>query len=152
MNKYELYDRVLSAINEDEGTFNAAARNWVEGAEASNFNNETANELFAKAKQSCAAWRGGAINARISKRRMVDYVRQIVEMNLPNPYDPNEKDPDEEIVEPVIEEPAKEEGKKHIFGVVDAENIQPGKLKKEEIKEEQKEEKSLFKRHKKQQE
>lgn len=164
MNKYELYNRVLTAINEDEGTFNAAARNWIEGADVAIFGNEKAEELFMKAKQCCIAWRKGAINGRISKRRMIDYVREIVEMNLPNPYDPHEviEKPIEIVEEKVVEE--KNENKTveekvvetiepvHVFGVVPDEKIsEPEKnepviedSKAEKQKEAPKEEKRLF--------
>lgn len=133
MNKYELYNRVLEALNEDEGTFNAVARNWVEGADSANFDNTEACELFMRAKQCDAAWRSKAINGRISKRRMIEYVRQIAVMDLPNPYDPNEI-----VEEPKIAEEVKEEHKEepvHVLGVVP--------------EEEEKEEKSIFKRKKK---
>jgi len=116
MNKYELYNRVVEMKDADEGTFIACARNWIEGADESNFNNEEADELFAKAKQYCMLWRKEAINGRISKRRMIDCVRKIVEMNLPNPYDPNEQEP--VVEEPVVEEPVVEE-KKIVLGVVE---------------------------------
>jgi hypothetical protein len=82
----ELYDRVLAALHEDEGSFNAAARNWIEGAEDAPFEDAEARELFANAKHYCTIWRSGAINARISKRRMIDCVRKIAEKDLWNPY------------------------------------------------------------------
>lgn len=82
----ELYNRVLAAFHEDESSFNAAARNWIEGVEDAPFEDEEAKELFANAKHFCAVWRSGAINARISKRRMIDCVRKIAEKNLQNPY------------------------------------------------------------------
>ncbi len=86
MSNYELYERVLSAINEDDGTFNAAARNWIEGSEDAPFEDNEAKELFSMAKIACAAWRNKAINGRVSKLRMIEYVRKIVEKKLPNPY------------------------------------------------------------------
>lgn len=118
MNSYELYNRVLSAVNEDEGTFNACARNWIESGKDPNFKNDEANELFYTAKLACAAWRNKAINGRVSKGRMIDCVRKIAEMKLDNPYNPNEK-----VEEPVLEvkEPevvAKKEEKIHVLGVV----------------------------------
>lgn len=82
----ELYNRVLAALHEDESSFNAAARNWIEGVEDAPFEDEEAKELFANAKHCCAVWRSGAINARISKRRMIECVRKIAEKNLGNPY------------------------------------------------------------------
>jgi hypothetical protein len=149
MNKYELYNKVLECLDKDESTFNAVARNWIEGTNEANFKNEKAEELFIRAKQCCAIWRSGAINSRISKRRMIEYVREIAKMNLPNPYDPNEVVPEpvlfvqeepkavevkEEIPfteKPVVaEEPVAKEEPTHVLGVVP-------------------EEKKLFSRHKK---
>lgn len=108
MNKYGLYNRVLEAKNEDEGTFTAVARNWIEGAETAEFNNEEANQLFADAKRYCSLWRNKAINGKVSKLRMVACVKKIAEMDLPNPYDKNEP-------EPVVEEPKAEEPKESYF-------------------------------------
>lgn len=86
MTSYELYERVMETLNGDEGTFNACARNWIEGAEEPHFEVIEANELFYTAKLACAAWRNKAINGRSSKIRMINCVRKIAEMNLPNPY------------------------------------------------------------------
>ena len=129
MNKYGLYNRVLETMGGDEGTFIASVRNLVEAVDEVSFNNEEADELFGKAKNCCMLWRKGAINGRISKRRMVEYVRKIAEMGLPNPFDPNEPEP--VVEEPVVEAPAVEKEvvketaekeakeKKVILGVVD---------------------------------
>ena len=164
MNKYELYNKVLASVNEDEGTFNAAARNWIEGTENASFNNEEADELYNKAKVCCGLWRKGAINGRISKRRMIDCVRKIAEMKLPNPYDPNEPDPDAvvETAEEVIEEVKQPI---HVLGVIPEDKEPVGDVhlgfekfdaveqkeeQKEEIAEEPKEEsKHLFGKRKK---
>lgn len=86
MSNYELYDRVIAALKEDEGSFNAAARNWIEGVDEAPFDNEEAKELFSRAKYYCAAWRSKGINSRISKLRMIECVRKIAEMELGNPY------------------------------------------------------------------
>ena len=110
MNKYQLYNRVLETMNGDEGTFVASARNWIEEAEEANFNNEKAEELFSKAKQYDLLWRKQAINGRISKRRMIACVKEIAEMNLPNPYDPNEPDPEVIHIE-AVEQKTEEETK-----------------------------------------
>lgn len=133
MSNYKLYERVLSAINEDEGTFNAAARNWIEGADDAPFEDNEAKELFSTAKIACAAWRNKAINGRVSKIRMIECVRKIVEKNLPNPY-PVEKreygidpekvkitdDPEAIKGSTVKEHDAIEPNKEqvHVFGVV----------------------------------
>lgn len=131
MSNYELYEKVLEALNGDEGTFNAAARNWIEGADNVEFNNVVANDLFWTAKRYCAIWRSNAISSRISKIRMIECVRQLAEMGLPNPY---QKEESKEIPEPadntkeevkpaeIIKEEPKEEIKKeepkHILGVI----------------------------------
>lgn len=137
MNKYEMYNRVLASLNSDEGTFNAAAKNWIENADEANFQDEKAMELFAKAKSYCTIWRKGEINSRISKKRMIACIREIAAMNLPNPYDPNEVVPEPVLFvqeEPkaveveeeipftekpiVVEEPVAKEELTHVLGVV----------------------------------
>lgn len=149
MNSYELYNRVLSAANEDEGTFNACARNWIESGKDPNFKNDEANELFYTAKLACAAWRNKAINGRVSKGRMINCVRKIVELKLDNPYDPNEK-----VEEPKIEEPeVKKEEKVHVLGVIPEakteETVNNYTVQVSEIPEEPKEEKHFFGKRKK---
>lgn len=144
MSNFELYEKVLSTLNDEESSFNAAARNWVEGADEAGFENEEANELFRQAKRHCAVWRSTAINSRISKFRMIDCVRKIAEMNLPNPYT---EEPKEEVKEepkefginsPEIKienEPEAingwtEKPEKKIFGVVEEEKKIFGRRKK----------------------
>ena len=148
MNNYELYEKVIYAFNENDGSFDVAARNWLASADKAPFGNEKANELFWEAKMFQSIWRSGAINSRVSKRRMIARAREIAELQLPNPYDPSEKD--DEVVE------AEEKNEKtYVFGVVkepaEAETYEaveeksiPPETKKEEKKEEQKEEKRLF--------
>lgn len=145
---YELYEKVLGALKSgDENYFNAAARNWIEGTEEAPFENEEAVNLYANAKHYCSLWRNKAINGRISKQRMIDCVKQIAEMNLPNPYpafkafgviDPEVKvteekeeisgwtvkeqateKPTEKPVEKPVEKTAEKEKKpEHVMGVV----------------------------------
>ena len=160
MSNYELYERVLSALKEDEGTFNAAARNWIEGADDASFADNEANELFNMAKIACYAWRNKAINGRVSKHRMIEYVRKIAEKNLPNPYpDVKEYGVNPEKVK-LVDEPEAIQGStvKHVLGVVPEvaepvkEEVEP-KVQAEvktEPKEEPKEEKpKFFGKHKK---
>lgn len=148
MNKFEMYNRVLSAVNEDEATFNAAAKNWVENADEANFESLEARELFEKAKICCSIWRKGAINGRISKRKMIAYVKEIAEMNLPNPYDPNEI-----VKEIVVKEEIKEEPKQEEVKAEEAKQEEPihvlGVIPEETAAEEPKEEKGIFGRRKK---
>ena len=84
MSSFELYNKVIETLNTED--FSAAARNWIESGDEADFHSDEANELFYKAKACCVKWRGGAIDGRISKQRMIDCVRKIAEMNLPNPY------------------------------------------------------------------
>ena len=82
----ELYDKVIASQN-DENLFAAAARNWLEAGGDNPFAPDTeAHNLYFNACMAYKTWQAGAINARVSKRRMVNYVRQIAELNLPNPY------------------------------------------------------------------
>ena len=121
MQNYELYSKVQEALNKDEGTFNAAARNWIEQAEEANFNDQEANELFSKAKVCCVKWRKGSIDGRISKQRMIDCVRSIMEKNLPNPYtyveEKTEKEEEHKEEKAAIE--TKEQSTiQHLLGVI----------------------------------
>lgn len=93
MSNYELYEKVITAFKEEMDKFDAAARNWVEGAESVDFNNAEANELFGQAKMHCKTWRSNAINSRYAKVQMIDCIRKLAAMDLPNPY------PKEEIQE-----------------------------------------------------
>ena len=130
MTNYELYEKVIEASKmEDEGAFNAAARNWIEGSESVNFEDLEANELFAAAKYHCAAWRNKAINGRVGKLRMIECVRKIIEKDLENPYpfEETKEEPVEETKEEAKEEVTKIEPKiTHVFGVVPEEKqIEP---------------------------
>lgn len=142
MNSYELYKKVLEALNGDEGTFNAAARNWIESGKTPDFKNDEANNLYYTAKVACAAWRNKAINGRVSKGRMIECVRKIAQMKLDNPYDPNEK-VEEPVQENIAEQPEeKKEEIVHVLGVVPENKEEPVKIaadnstKQEETKEE----------------
>lgn len=86
MSNYELYEKVIEAYKSGEDIFNAAARNWIEGTEEAKFESEEANELYRKAQYYRSVWRSKAINSRVSKIRMIECVRRIAEMDLPNPY------------------------------------------------------------------
>ena len=131
MSGYELYNKVLEAFDGDEGTFNAAARNWIEGTNEVSFEDNEANELFYAAKIACAAWRNKAINGRISKIRMIENVRKIAEKHLPNPYAEPIEEPKEEHIEEsaeeIVEEPKAEVVEEkpepsHLIGVIPEEN------------------------------
>ena len=124
MKKYDLYEKVMLAMKEDESTFNAAARNWVEGAETADFGNEEANNLFYDAKMHCKAWRNKAINGRVSKQKMIDCIRKIAEMELPNPYDPNEIDQEEILAQNETKQEEIKQEPMHILGVLPEEEIE----------------------------
>lgn len=114
MSNYELYEKVLEAYKtDDEGLFTAAARNWIESAEEANFEDDEAKDLFASAKRHCSIWRSKAINARVSKGRMVECVKRIAELNLPNPYPEKYS-----VAEEIAKDFEKKDEKKHILGVV----------------------------------
>ena len=124
MKEYELYNKLLEAQNKDEGTFNAAVRNWIEGANEVHFEDEEANELFGKAKVCCAKWRNGSIDGRVSKQRMVEYVRQILKKNLPNPYKKpselvvSEKDEQKTSFEATESKVKEQHDIQHVLGIV----------------------------------
>ena len=154
MSNQELYDKVIEAYRSgDENLFNAAARNWIEGAENAQFNDPELNDLFDKAKRCCNAWRNKAINGRVSKIRMINCVRAIAEKGLANPYNPNEK------IEEVKQEEDKPEeiNKIHVLGVIPEEQPKNfvdkttigGWTIEEEKPEEPKETKRIFNRRKK---
>ena len=84
----ELYDKVIEAFNSgDENLFVAATRNWAEAGGDNPFPSGTEEyTLFANACKAYNIWRSGAINSRVSKKRMVAYIQKIAEKGLPNPY------------------------------------------------------------------
>lgn len=132
MTNEELYDKLIEAYQEnDENHFAAAARNWVENAENAPFKNEEANALLGSAKHHRNLWISGGISSRVSKIRMIECVRKIMEMDIDNPY-----------CEPII---AKEKHEpKHILGVIPEIKSEP-----EIIPEEKPAEKHIFKRKRK---
>ena len=114
---YELYEKVIKAYKENnENTLTAAAINWVSASEENPFNQDTPeHDLFFNALKSYRIWRSGAINARISKKRLVRFVREIAALDLPNPYKANSPKEEKKIV---VEEPV------HVLGVIPEEEIE----------------------------
>ena len=136
MSSYDLYEKLMAASKLDEGTFNAAVKNWIAGTEEAPFNDNEAIELYGKAKICYIKWKNKTIDGNISKQRMINCVREIVRKNLPNPYkweppvvvpveEPKEE-PKVESVEEPVEEPktiaevnvSEKEEPQHILGVV----------------------------------
>jgi len=114
MNSYELYEKVIAASSLDESAFNVAAKNWIGCTEEAPFEDENAKELYSKAKICYVKWKNKTIDGNISKQRMINYVREIAKMNLPNPYKwepliviPVEEPKEESKVE-LVEEPVEE--------------------------------------------
>lgn len=106
MTNSELYLKVLDAYkSNDENYFTAAAINWVQNAESAPFEDSSVRELFSKAKANCKTWRSQAINRRVSKIRMIQNIRDIAKMNLPDPYLKDKETTDEPVVTWVTEDP-----------------------------------------------
>jgi hypothetical protein len=124
----ELYNKIINAS--DENSLQAAIRNWVAQEENNPFPvNTEAFHLFFKAKIAYQKWIANGIDSRRSKQRMLEYVKEIVNLGVVNPY-ANKNDteiveePAEEVVEEgaeeIVETPAEEPKKEptHVFGVV----------------------------------
>ena len=92
---YETYKTMIDSYKNNDGRFEAAARNWIEDSEACPFDIKDARELFFNAKKYCRKWRNGGIDSRSSKRNMVECVRRIAEMNIGYPYELIEKEKEE---------------------------------------------------------
>ena len=115
MTNSELYLKVLDAYkSNDENYFTAAAINWVQNAESAPFEDSSVRELFSKAKANCKTWRSQAINRRVSKIRMIQNIRDIAEMNLPDPYLKDKETTDEPIIVWVTEDPVLERVEDHV--------------------------------------
>ena len=122
----ELYNKVIEAYKSgDENAMTAAARNWMEvdGENPFPADSEASNKYF-NAARAYRIWKSGAINSRVSKQRMTRLVREIAELNLPNPYEK----PKTKTTKKVKQE--------HILGVLPEEVKPIEELKQEEYKEE----------------
>lgn len=108
----DLYDGVISAYKSgDDGVFVARARNWIAAADSNPFlENTVARDLFNNAVQAYSRWQKKNINFRYSKIQMVEFVRKIAELDLPNPYI---KTAEQKETEPITVQEVT-----HIFGVV----------------------------------
>ena len=110
----ELYDKVIAAYKSgDENAMNAAARNWVESCPDNPFEPGTeANNLYFEACRNYRLWKGNGISSRVSKVRMINRVKSIAALDLPNPYDKPKKKVKKE--EPV-----------HVLGIIPEEKVEP---------------------------
>ena len=136
----ELYDKVIEAYKSgDENLLTAAARNWIEAGEENPFKPDTEeSNLYFNACRAYRIWKSGGISSRVSKLRMVKFVKQIAELDLPNPYEiPKTKQP-KKVKQVVTEEPV------HMFGVIPEEKKETPEMK-ESVEEEIKEEETLSK-------
>ena len=109
---YKLYEEMLEAYKTNSDTFISAAINWVEAVNETPFENEEARRLFFKAKKYNRNWRNGGIDTRSAKRNMIEMVRQIAAMNLPNPHNPEEVKQKVKKIEKKETEKAEKEVKK----------------------------------------
>lgn len=104
---FELYDKLINAYkSENEDSFSAAARNWIEAEENAPFNNDEYNEFYYAAKRNCRIWRSNAINSRSARVKMINNVRELMKLGVPNPYTP---EPQESAAENKQEEQQKNE-------------------------------------------
>ena len=122
---YDLYEQMMLAYKtNDERLFAAAARNLVDNDNKNPFKEGTPEHiLFFNAKKYCKRWRVNGIDSRSARRNMVAAVRQIAEMQPPNPYRKEET-----VAITVKEAPKKPESKKQA--------LEKQESKKEEVKEE----------------
>ena len=77
-----MFDQILEAYkNGDDTLFEARVRNWLDSETTCPFEpGSPERTLFMKAVHAHKRWRGKGISFRYSKILMVDYVRQIAEM------------------------------------------------------------------------
>ena len=100
---YELYEQMMEAFKlNDEGLFVARARNFIAARSENPFPLGTpAADLYFSAAKAFDFWQKRTINYRNSKKQMVEFLRKLAAMDLPNPYKVNEnvEEKHEEITE-----------------------------------------------------
>ena len=105
---YELYEQMIEAYKlNDEGLFVARARNFIAAGAENPFPLGTpAADLYFSAAKAFDFWQKRTINYRNSKKQMVEFLRKLAAMDLPNPYRTNENSEvnTEEITETKEEE------------------------------------------------
>lgn len=140
---FALYEKFIDAYkNGTNSEFEAAAFNFISAEPENKFEGEGAELLF-KAGIMYRRWRTQSISCKHARKEMFVLLKQLADMDLPNPYDKPEEEEviehEPEVVEPepetveepeVVEEVVNEEPV-HVLGVVPEEK------------------KSFFSRHKK---
>lgn len=141
---FALYEKFIDTYkNGTNSEFEAAAFNFISAEPENKFEGEGAELLF-KAGIMYRRWRTQSISCKHARKEMFVLLKQLADMDLPNPYDKPEEEeviePEPEVVEPepetvepepeVVEEVVNEEPV-HVLGVVPEEK------------------KSFFSRHKK---
>ena len=140
---FALYEKFIDTYkNGTNSEFEAAAFNFITAEPENKFEGEGAELLF-KAGIMYRRWRTQSISCKHARKEMFVLLKQLADMDLPNPYDKPEEEeviePEPEVVEPepetveepeVVEEVVNEEPV-HVLGVVPEEK------------------KSFFSRHKK---
>ena len=106
---FEIYEALKSDIN-----FEANVINWM-GADLPNpFKEGTPErELYFKAKKCYRRWRAGGIDSRSGKKYMFEYIKRLMALDIPNPY---EKEPLVQVT--ITPEEELEEQPKKILGVL----------------------------------
>ena len=141
---FALYEKFIDTYkNGTNSEFEAAAFNFISAEPENKFEGEGAELLF-KAGIMYRRWRTQSISCKHARKEMFVLLKQLADMDLPNPYDKPEEEeviePEPEVVEPepetvepepeVVEEVVNEKPV-HVLGVVPEEK------------------KSFFSRHKK---
>ena len=77
-----MFDKILDAYQKkDEALFAARVRNWLDAELPCPFEpGSPEHGLYAKAVMAHKRWRGKGISSRYAKVQMIDFVRQIAEM------------------------------------------------------------------------
>ena len=77
-----MFDKILEAYQKkDEALFAARVRNWLDAELPCPFEpGSPEHGLYAKAVMAHKRWRGKGISSRYAKVQMIDFVRQIAEM------------------------------------------------------------------------
>lgn len=127
---FALYEKFIDTYkNGTNSEFEAAAFNFIAAEPENKFEGEGAELLF-KAGIMYRRWRTQSISCKHARKEMFVLLKQLADMDLPNPYDkPEEEKP--ETVEPEVVEEVVNEEPVHVLGVVPEEK------------------KSFFSRHKK---
>ncbi len=117
---FALYEKFIDTYkNGTNSEFEAAAFNFISAEPENKFEGEGAELLF-KAGIMYRRWRTQSISCKHARKEMFVLLKQLADLDLPNPYDK----PEEEVVEPemveeteVVEEVVNEEPVR-VLGVV----------------------------------